>query len=100
MRWVDAVEKVPDEMGGSASVWDPIQPFLRPFARDRSRNAGDGFMRHSPPDVFCEGFQVLHDGGEVEFVARTREAPQAHALEAVVGLEVRKAHLDLLTLVA
>jgi hypothetical protein len=32
----------------------------------------------------------------VEFVASAGEAPQAHALEAVVGLQVRKAHLDLL----
>ena len=50
--------------------------------------------------MFCESLQVLDDGGEVEFVARAGEAPQAHALEAMVGLEVGKAHLDLLALVA
>lgn len=30
-------------------------------------------------------------GSEVELVPRTREAPQAHALEEVMGLQVRKA---------
>jgi ATP-dependent DNA ligase len=44
------------------------------------------------------------DGGsahcrKVELVAR-RRAPQAHALESMVRLEVRKAHLNLLALVA
>ena len=41
-----------------------------------------------------------HDGRKVELVARAGEPPQAHALEAMVGLEVGKAHLDLLALVA
>jgi hypothetical protein len=50
--------------------------------------------------MLCQRFQVLHDGGEVEFVARAGQPPQTHALESMVGLEVRKAHLDLLALVA
>ena len=42
----------------------------------------------------------MDDGGEVELVACARETPQAHAVEAVVGLEVGKAHLDFLALIA
>jgi hypothetical protein len=62
--------------------------------------AGGRLVRPRPPDMFCQRLQVLHDGCEVELVARAGEAPQAHALEAMMGLEVRKAHLDLLALVA
>src|SRR5215831_11706162 len=36
----------------------------------------------------------------MEFVACTGKAPQPHTLETVVRLEVRKTHLDLLSLVA
>ena len=50
--------------------------------------------------MFCQGLQVLHDGYEVELVACAGEAPQPHTLKTMVGLEVRKAHLDLLALVA
>src|SRR5438128_9944987 len=46
-----------------------------------------------------KGLQVLHDGSEVELVACTGKAAQPHTLEAVVCLQVRKAHLDLLALV-
>ena len=45
-------------------------------------------------------FKILHDGGEVELIACAREAAQTHAFETVVGLQVRKAHFDLLALVA
>jgi hypothetical protein len=31
-----------------------------------SGNAGGGLVQHRPPDMFCEGLQVLHDSGEVE----------------------------------
>ena len=47
-----------------------------------------------------ERLQVLHDSSEVELIARAAEAPQAHAFEAVVGLEVREAHFDSLPLIA
>jgi integrase-like protein len=40
-----------------------------------------------------KGLQVLHDGSEVELVACTGKAAQPHTLEAVVCLQVRKAHL-------
>jgi hypothetical protein len=50
--------------------------------------------------VLCQRLQVLHNSREVELIARTGEPPQAHALEPMVGLQVRKAHLDLLALVA
>src|SRR5262245_41525214 len=38
--------------------------------------------------------EVLHDGSEVELVAGAGQAAQPHALEAVMGLQVCKAHLD------
>jgi len=82
--------------GGSGGFGGGVQPWT-PWP---SRNAGDGSVRRRPPDMFCKGLQVLHDGCEVELVARTGEPPQAHALESMVGLEVCKAHLDLLALVA
>src|SRR5258705_13974787 len=47
-----------------------------------------------------ERLQVLNDSGKMEFVARAAEASQTHALETVVGLEVGKAHLDPLSLIA
>ena len=50
--------------------------------------------------MFREGLEVLRGGDEMALVSRAREPPQAHALEAMVGLEVRKAHLNLLALIA
>ena len=47
------------------------------------------------PEIAGQSLQVLHDGCEVKLVTRSRKAPQAHALETVVGLQVRKPHLDL-----
>lgn len=47
-----------------------------------------------------DGLEVLHGGGEVELVARTGEAAQTHALEAMVDLQVGKTHLHFLALVA
>jgi hypothetical protein len=44
--------------------------------------------------VLRERLQVLHDSSEVELVARTTEASQAHALKAMMGLEMREAHLQ------
>ena len=46
-----------------------------------------------------QGFEVLRDGGEMELVARAGESPQAHSLEAVMGLQMCKAHLNLFALV-
>jgi hypothetical protein len=40
--------------------------------------------------MLCQRLQVLHDGSEVELVARAGKAPQAHALESMVGLQVCK----------
>ena len=40
--------------------------------------------------------EVLHNCSEVELVACTGEAPQAHPFEAVMSLQVRETHLDLL----
>ena len=41
-----------------------------------------------------EGLEVLHDSGEMELVARAAETSETHALKAMMGLEVCKAHLD------
>src|SRR5262249_44906831 len=46
------------------------------------------------------GLEVLNDGGEMELVARAREAAQPHAFETVMRLQMRKAHLDPLPLIA
>ena len=61
-----------------------------------SRNACSQHVRRRPPDTDRKSFEVLHDCGEVELVARAREPPQSHALEAMMGLEVRKPHLHFL----
>ena len=50
--------------------------------------------------MVCHRFEVLHDGGEMELIACTGEPSQSHSLEAVMGLQVRKAHLDLFALIA
>jgi hypothetical protein len=42
----------------------------------------------------------LGDGGEVELVARAGQASQPQAIEAVIGLQMREAHLDLAPLIA
>src|SRR5262249_4658898 len=36
----------------------------------------------------------------MKFIPRTRQAPKPHALEAAMGLQVREAHLDLLSFAA
>jgi hypothetical protein len=50
--------------------------------------------------VVRECLEILDDGCEVELVARAGKAPQTHALEAMMDLQVRKAHLDFLALIA
>ena len=44
--------------------------------------------------------EVLDDGREVELVACAREASQPHSLEAMMGFQVRKTHLDFFALLA
>jgi hypothetical protein len=64
-----AIEKVSDEMGMARhlSVCGTVPNcFACPFVMGLSRNAGGGLVQHRPPDMFCEGLQVLHDGGEME----------------------------------
>jgi hypothetical protein len=65
-----------------------------------SSNACARHVRGRPPDTDRKRLEVLHDGGEVELVASAREASQPHSLETMMGLEVSKPHLDLLSLVA
>jgi hypothetical protein len=50
--------------------------------------------------VTGERLEVLHDDREVELVARAPETSQTHTLQAVVGLKMGKARLDLLSLIA
>src|SRR5262245_45961578 len=52
------------------------------------------------PDAAGKGLEVLNNRCEMKFIAHTRQAPKPHALEAVMGLQVREAHLDLLAFVA
>jgi hypothetical protein len=40
-----------------------------------------------------QGLQILYDGGEMEFVARTRKPSKSHAFESVMGLEMGETHL-------
>lgn len=47
-----------------------------------------------------QGFEILDDGGEVEFVLGSAQAAQTHAFEAVMGFEMGKAHFDLFAFVA
>jgi hypothetical protein len=47
-----------------------------------------------------QGLEVLHDGGEKELIACAGKASQPHALEAVMTLQVGKAHLTAFALVA
>ena len=57
-------------------------------------------LRHSSRSPGRECLQVLGDGGEVEFVACAGQPSQPQAIEAVVGFQMGKAHLDLAALVA
>jgi hypothetical protein len=50
-------------------------------------------VRRWPPDLVSERLEILHDGREVELVARAGEPSQTHALKAMVNLQVREAHL-------
>src|SRR5262252_4539341 len=50
--------------------------------------------------VVRERFEVLHGGRQMELVARAGEATETHALKAMMGLQVRKPHLDPLSLIA
>ena len=49
--------------------------------------------------MVCQRFEVLRDSREMELVTRTGKATQAHALEAMMGLQVREPHLDALSLI-
>ena len=45
-------------------------------------------------------FQVLHDGDEMELVACAGKTAEPHAFKAAMNLQMGKAHLDALALVA
>jgi hypothetical protein len=44
--------------------------------------------------------EIGHGGGEKELIARAGKTSKPHALEAVLNLQVGKAHLDAFALVA
>ena len=107
---VDTVDKIGD---GRAAA---LMPHARPAAAvcclplRATSNATELYLRQlmfkqssywgRPPEVVRQCFEVLHDCGEVELVARPRQPSQSHALKAMMGLEVGKPHLDFLALVA
>jgi hypothetical protein len=53
-----------------------------------------------PEGAYRQGLEVLHNGGEMEFVARAGKTSQPHAFEPVLNLEMSEAHLDTPLLVA
>src|SRR5438552_9121224 len=65
-----------------------------------SRRVGSRQVWRWLRETVRQGLEVLDDGGEVELVASTAEATQAHALEAMLNLQVGKAHLHFLALIA
>jgi hypothetical protein len=117
----DSVEKVPVEMGkalrttfarpavipfsvaptsGRGVICAGVQRLMEVGRHAHSRNACGGHVRRRPPDTDRERLEVLRDCGEVELVTSARETSQSHSLEAMMGLEVSKPHLDLLSLIA
>src|SRR5215472_13055954 len=96
----DGVDKVGDLRGASAyTLWRirtclVFLPLLKRATTLTATNARE-FHSHKryglyvwrrAPEKAGECLEVLDDGREVELVACTREAPQAHSLEAVMGL--------------
>jgi hypothetical protein len=69
-------------------------------APDALTQRGGRHVRWRPPDTDRKRLEVLYDRGEVELVTGAREASQSHALEAMMRLEMREPHLNLLALVA
>ena len=54
--------------------------------------------KNAPPKIACCGGR--YDGGKMKLVAGAGETSEPHAFETVVGLEMSKAHLNALALVA
>ena len=86
----------------------PMSALGRCCRRSRRLSIGMGFCRDLqcrsqnggwPEGSECEGFEVLHDRGEVELVSCTGKTSEPHSFEAVVDLQVSKAHFDTLTFV-
>ena len=104
----DIVDKVANDLGEAARTGVGQGRLLRAAAaidgaasghQARSRDACDRRVWWRPPDADRKCLEVLHDCGKVELVARPREASQPHALEAMMGLEVREPHFDFLPLI-
>ena len=107
-EWVDAVDKGSRERRsfglehrwiaiGEGPAVAPGAAGANPLNERNSRTRRD--WRRRPDQSQRHGLEVLHDGGEVELVAGAGETAQSQPLEAMMGLEVRKAHLDALPLV-
>jgi hypothetical protein len=105
---VDAVEKCGFSVGVLVLVIDRLTisrifvSGLRFGRRDASRVTSREYRarRWRPMSSKREGFEVLHNGGEMEFVTRAGKSSEPHLLEAVVGLQAREAHLDTLSFVS
>ena len=89
---VDAVDKVGEGRGGCRLAPFAVYLFPAPdwrrayFSLERSCKIYNWPVRGRPPETVCESLEVLHNRGEVELVACAGEAPQPHAIEAVMGL--------------
>jgi len=85
--------------GGLAErrVMPRVRRDASPPVRGNSRGGMIGWCREQAQR---HGLQVLDDGREVELVACAGQPTQPKPLEGVMGLEVSKAHLDPLSLVA
>jgi hypothetical protein len=64
----------------------------------RHRRTGSPCWRSDQTERHC--LEVLHNGSEMKLVAGAGETEKAHALKAMLDLQVRKTHLYLLARIA
>ena len=101
----DAVEKVAVFVWGYARSVEGVEiggdlgHRGRPIVAGASRKRREQELVRWTDGSERQGLEVLYNGGEMEFVARTGKPSEPHAFKAVVNLEVCKTHLDALTFV-
>ena len=95
-RKTDAVEKVGSSIGRAfPGLIDRVAMGgvrLDPICSSRERCMSWSGRR--PDGSECQGFEVLYDCCQVEFVADTGKTSEPHSFESVVDLQVSKAHLN------
>ena len=74
------------------------KPHDQPGKPLRHRRTGSPCWRADQTQRHC--LEVLYSGGEMELVASAGETAKAHALKAMLDLQVRKTHLYLLARIA